>query len=1527
MCFRLSSQALIKSLFRLHTEGENKMQKESIGRLLLSLLTAFIMVVGVFSAAVYNNVYTGDEGSVTSTDIIAPSEPEIGRSEAGDAPASANDRDTQLPTNMRQPSTQTSTVIPLSDVEDRNDQNGNSRVSPSTSSAGQTQAEPHGTRIAPGAYVDAGGPYGTESNPMNEGDATVFWATIHDDDPLNYEYRWDINDDGEYESDWSSDPFYFHTFIDDHQGVARVQAFDGTSTMVTKTGIPLQEDTMMSDVRYWSGYVSVTWAWEFETSQEVRITDLGFYRDDNIYGYMGAAPEYVYKLTIWDLSGNRLVELSNPSGFPYTDDTWNWFSVSPAYSLAAGTYRVSCHAYTSSPTWYENLFPGVNHPGSSPDGIVEMNARYVIWDDQYPYLWDGDWGLPALDFKYEYDEVTEIYLEDTADVYVANVAPEVTDATASVTDGLEGTAVEFSAKFTDPGIGDDWWFRYDWGDGEVTDWIKIPKYKFDEPVNNVLYLYDGPTGRNFGGMALDEIGLEYTEVFWDTELEDELESGVEWDLVVVQNPYYYWGSGAFDALNDYVEAGGKLIINTWLTSYYPSHDLWNNLGAYYGWDYYMDSPNIYEWDTSHAIFNAPNSVPTLEGTDIYTYLCGQYLEEIYGFGNPVGGYYPTDDPYAWYEAGLVARLDGQTIWNAFTPCNYNSDSDGDGQIDMQELFVNEIVWILGGIAVQPWPEPLELPAYPHIFKDDHPVSLTDSDQFNVRIEVKDDDYREEVNGPGNLIEQDFEDGFGDWSQGGGWELLFSYNAGDGQTAQAWYYMYYPFGGPEEDSLLSPVMDAGTSSDLVLEFEHFWWSDYPWSPYQDGYVEGSIDGGSTWPYLIDEFHMNNPGYEIATKTYDISSWADGESQLQIRFRMSVYDNWVWEVDNVKISGNIFLPGIPGMGSDDCWVTIHNVFPETSVPAEFVDVVQENGIVNFGVTDGWGFIIEDPAMKEESENFWYRIDYGDGIVSEWQKTAQLVPGLNMGNLMVTGIPMDFPLELNLAIDGPQQLMYNYLMFCMGDTGTVLCSDSGYWMQSFTPDTMEDNLNNNFGTNYDFIYDNTGTALVAGGMPLYDMLYFSYDYEYEGGAHYTADEVLEYMMAGGHVFVPGDEFLNGPIYFLPYYVENQVEFYLDFPGPAYTGWIEDIISDSVTTGSWGFSYCLHSTLPDYDPWEFIPVFADPSPTTTLIRVGGDAYSPKNLILPETHVYGDNGVYTVNMQIIDDDMWWDLSGEQPEFMGTGDPEDWISHNRFDVEIENTDPVISPDIYAYAELDLRLRMSGTKTHEATMSLVENGVEIGYCEVTREPGAPNIGVISNVDLMVTKDYEYELTITVDPQGDGGSNPTWIFDMVFPDGKFKEFKHTFNDEHGWTWTITDSELKGALLGHDIIFEATARDVGSDDLAFVWNFGDCTPHGIHLYANVNQGAAVEGVSDEAEVLFTQLGTNADPWFKYDANDDRSPWGGSIGVTDTITHVFDENQPYYYFVTLIVMDDDVEEPYPSTQLHPTPGLDYYHVEVNLG
>jgi hypothetical protein len=235
------------------------------------------------------------------------------------------------------------------------------------------------------------------------------------------------------------------------------------------------------------------------------------------------------------------------------------------------------------------------------------------------------------------------------------------------------------------------------------------------------------------------------------------------------------------------------------------------------------------------------------------------------------------------------------------------------------------------------------------------------------------------------------------------------------------------------------------------------------------------------------------------------------------------------------------------------------------------------------------------------------------------------------------------------------------------------------------------------------------------------------------------------------------------------------------------------------------------------------------------------------------------------------------------------------------------------------------------MTLKENGVVIAQTTVDRDPGAPDIGVMS-ATIQMTKDYEYELTVEYLAEDGDGANPTWIFEAHWPDGKKKEWKHTFNsnDPDDRVWDL--GSVKRMMLGHDIIFEATASDLGSDDLAYVWNFGDCTPHGIHLYPNSLYAPAtppmpVNGVSTEAVSLFEQLGGQRDPYFEHDVNNVRSPDLNPIpSLTDSITHIFDENQPYYYYVTLIVMDDDVEEPYPSTQLNPVSGTDMYYLELDF-
>ncbi len=73
------------------------------------------------------------------------------------------------------------------------------------------------------------------------------------------------------------------------------------------------------------------------------------------------------------------------------------------------------------------------------------------------------------------------------------------------------------------------------------------------------------------------------------------------------------------------------------------------------------------------------------------------------------------------------------------------------------------------------------------------------------------------------------------------------------------------------------------------------------------------------------------------------------------------------------------------------------------------------------------------------------------------------------------------------------------------------------------------------------------------------------------------------------------------------------------------------------------------------------------------------------------------------------------------------------------------------------------------------------------------------------------------------------------------------------------------------------------------------------------AVPGVSGPAPDIF-DVAPNRDPAFTKAANDVRSPSGRSMHADEMETHAFEKG--YYYFVCLILMDDDVGDGYASYQ-----------------
>jgi len=152
---------------------------------------------------------------------------------------------------------------------------------------------------------------------------------------------------------------------------------------------------------------------------------------------------------------------------------------------------------------------------------------------------------------------------------------------------------------------------------------------------------------------------------------------------------------------------------------------------------------------------------------------------------------------------------------------------------------------------------------------------------------------------GTIINEDFSSNPTDWTithiDGTSW----TWDSSDERMENT--YSGYPNIG----YLDSPVLDCSGKTGISLSFWHYWKADY-YSGDQNGYVRGSIDGGLSFPYVIDEFHHNDPAEETAVKSYDISSWANNQPQVMIRFDVENQNDWYWYMDNFNMSAEITGP---------------------------------------------------------------------------------------------------------------------------------------------------------------------------------------------------------------------------------------------------------------------------------------------------------------------------------------------------------------------------------------------------------------------------------------------------------------------------------------------------------------------------------------------------------------------------------------------------------------------------------------------
>jgi len=309
----------------------------------------------------------------------------------------------------------------------------------------------------------------------------------------------------------------------------------------------------------------------------------------------------------------------------------------------------------------------------------------------------------------------------------------------------------------------------------------------------------------------------------------------------------------------------------------------------------------------------------------------------------------------------------------------------------------------------------------------------------------------------------------------------------------------------------------------------------------------------------------------------------------------------------------------------------------------------------------------------------------------------------------------------------------------------------------------------------------------------------------------------------------------------------------------------------------------------------FANPtgSDTGMLLRnmvgwVSGGIPSPK--IAPFTHTYGDNGVYNVALTLIDDDMgWtWDVAGNKPMQALAGAS---LSTRVVPVTVDNVDPTIDKaNIQAFIAANACLRITGKSWGSATLTLFTDGVQTNSVTVTRSPGSPKDQTkCTLVKIDVLADHTMSATVAFAKLAGktSGSNPFWVsFDpwrRVEPGHGTRVFSGVFKVEKASTYTQTMDlkNLRRQVFDHGrgapVEFAVTAADPGTDDLAFVWSWGDGVAETVNVHKNIDSSVVKGTIADPQHLGF------AEPFFDRTANTGRSP-DGTMGFTvrDTTTHV---------------------------------------------
>ena len=199
-----------------------------------------------------------------------------------------------------------------------------------------------------------------------------------------------------------------------------------------------------------------------------------------------------------------------------------------------------------------------------------------------------------------------------------------------------------------------------------------------DPNNNV---YRGPVAQ-----ALNDLGISFHLTFSHTFFEWVLFEN-DWDLVVFDNINYITEI-VFDDILDYLENGGKLIINTW--RYSATTSLWNYIGFEYGGQFFSPPPDIHLWDSDSLLLSSYGDDSIITDADFDFGIECMSLT-VFDNATAMGGLSPSPSTT---NVSVILGADERAIANGMLLSMYANDTDDSTYTDSFEIWRDEIAFLM-----------------------------------------------------------------------------------------------------------------------------------------------------------------------------------------------------------------------------------------------------------------------------------------------------------------------------------------------------------------------------------------------------------------------------------------------------------------------------------------------------------------------------------------------------------------------------------------------------------------------------------------------------------------------------------------------------------------------------------------------------------------------------------------------------------------------------------------------------------------